>query len=313
MPNQSLRIIFAGTPDFSVPALEALINAGHDVVAVYTQPDRPAGRGRQLKASPIKEVALKNNIHVFQPESLKEKPEQDQIAQLKPDIMIVVAYGLLLPEPVLSIPQFGCLNIHASILPRWRGAAPIQRAILAGDSETGVSIMQMDIGLDTGDVLAVATCAITENETGGSLHDKLAILGTQPLLDVLAQLQSGTVNPVKQDDSQANYAKKLSKEEALIDWGKPAAEIERKIRAFNPWPVAYARMNKENMRIWSATIINSNSDKKPGTVLSCNKEGIDVATGKGIMRIEKLQMPGKRAMTASEFVNAHDISGSILD
>lgn len=312
MPDNNLRIIFAGTPDFSVPALEALINSQHEVIAVYTQPDRPAGRGRKLKASPVKEIALKNNIPVYQPESLKEKSEQDQISQLKPDVMIVVAYGLLLPETILSIPAFGCLNIHASILPRWRGAAPIQRAILGDDKETGVSIMQMDVGLDTGDVLTIATCLIEKNETGGSLHDKLAILGTQPLLDVLEQLQNGSAKPVKQNDNDASYAKKLSKEEALIDWGKQVAEIDRKIRAFNPWPVAFTKLDDKNMRIWSATALDNNSDKKPGTVLSCNKDGVDVATGQGVLRIEKLQMPGGRAMSASEFVNAHDISNVVL-
>ena len=312
MPTKRLRIIFAGTPDFSVPALEALIDSGHEVVAVYTQPDRPAGRGRKLKASPVKEVALKNNISVYQPESLKEKSEQEKIAQLKPDVMVVVAYGLLLPETVLSIPEFGCLNIHASILPRWRGAAPIQRAILEGDSESGISIMQMDIGLDTGDVLTIATCPIEKNETGGSLHDKLAILGTQPLLDVLAQLQNGSVKHVKQKDNDACYAKKLSKEAALIDWNKPVTEIDRMIGAFNPWPVAFTKLNDKNMRIWSATMLDKNSDKKPGTVLSCNKDGLDVATGQGVLHIEKLQMPGGRAMSASEFINAHNISNSVL-
>ena len=312
MPTKRLRIIFAGTPDFSVPALEALIDSGHEVVAVYTQPDRPAGRGRKLKASPVKEVALKNNISIYQPESLKEKSEQEKIAQLKPDLMVVVAYGLLLPETVLSIPEFGCLNIHASILPRWRGAAPIQRAILEGDSESGISIMQMDIGLDTGDVLTIATCPIEKNETGGSLHDKLAMLGAQPLLDVLAQLKNGSVKPVKQKDNDACYAKKLSKEEALIDWNKPVTEIDRMIRAFNPWPVAFTTLDDKNMRIWSATMLDKNSDKKPGTVLSCNKDGLDVATGQGVLHIEKLQMPGGRAMSASEFINAHDISDIIL-
>ncbi len=312
MPAQNLRIIFAGTPDFSVPALETLINSQHEIIAVYTQPDRPAGRGRKLKASPVKKMALKNNIPVYQPESLKEKSEQEKIAQLKPDVMVVVAYGLLLPETVLSIPEFGCLNIHASILPRWRGAAPIQRAILEGDSESGISIMQMDVGLDTGDVLTIATCPIEKNETGGSLHDRLAILGAQPLLDILAQLQDDSVKPVKQNDNDACYAKKLSKEEALIDWSKPVTEIDRMIRAFNPWPIAFTKLDDKNMRIWSATAHNNNNDKTPGTVLNCNKDGIDVATGQGVLHIEKLQMPGGRAMPASEFINAHDISNTIL-
>ena len=312
MSDNSLRIIFAGTPDFSVPALDALINSQHEVIAVYTQPDRPAGRGRKFKASPVKEVALKNNIPVYQPESLKEKSEQEQIIQLKPDVMIVVAYGLLLPEAVLSIPQSGCLNIHASVLPRWRGAAPIQRAILAGDNETGVSIMQMDAGLDTGDVLAIVTCPIEKNETGGSLHDKLATSGTHPLLEVLTQLQNKSITPVKQDNAAACYAKKLSKEEALIDWKSTAEEIDRKIRAFNPWPVAFSRLGDKNMRIWSATVLDNKSDKKTGTILSCHKEGIDVVTGHGMLRITKLQMPGGRAMSASEFINAHDISDTVL-
>ncbi|MDH5436418.1 MAG: methionyl-tRNA formyltransferase [Gammaproteobacteria bacterium] len=312
MPNNSLRIIFAGTPDFSVPALNALIDSQHDVVAVYTQPDRPAGRGRKYKASPVKEVALQNNIPVYQPATLKEKPEQEQIAQLKPDVMVVVAYGLLLPEAVLSIPRLGCLNIHASLLPRWRGAAPIQRAILEGDKESGVCIMQMDIGLDTGDVLAVVTCPIDKNETGGSLHDKLATAGTQPLLDVLEQLQNNSANPVKQDNDAACYAKKLSKEEALIDWGSSAVEIDKKIRAFNPWPVAFTKLDDKNMRIWSATVLDGNSDKKAGTVLNSNKDGIDIATGQGILRITQLQMPGGRAMSASEFINAHNIADTVL-
>jgi len=312
MPDKNLRIIFAGTPDFAAHALKALINSQHEVIAVYTQPDRPSGRGRKLKPGPVKEVALEHNIPVFQPETLKEKTEQQQITDLKPDIMVVIAYGLLLPLAVLNIPRLGCINVHASILPRWRGAAPIQRAVLSGDRISGVSIMQMDEGLDTGDVLATVTCNIEPEETGGSLHDKLAQLGVAPLLSVLEQLQAGNAHPVPQNNNEACYARKLSKDEAQINWDQPAIEIERTIRAFNPWPVAFTRLNNENMRLWSAVALEDSSNSAPGTIIDFSKNGIFVATGKGVLRIDQLQIPGGRAMTAGEFINAHDLTDTVL-
>lgn len=268
----SLRIIFAGTPDFAASALTALINSEHEVVAVYTQPDRPAGRGRKLRASPVKEVALKNTIPVLQPENLKEKETQDELRAFNADVMIVAAYGLILPQVVLDIPRLGCLNIHASLLPRWRGAAPIQRAIAANDKESGITIMQMNAGLDTGDILQLSSCPITDNDSGGDLHDRLAEIGANAILETLQNLQSDTLKPTVQDDSLATYAHKLDKKEALINWQNSAAEIERLIRAFNPWPVAFTYLNDKPLRIWQAQALKQNSDLVAGTVISCNKK-----------------------------------------
>ena len=303
-----MRIVFAGTPDFSVPALDALVAAGHEIAAVYTQPDRPAGRGRKLAASPVKQRALALGIPVEQPQSLKTSDAQSTLRAYEPDVMVVVAYGLLLPQAVLDIPRLGCINIHASLLPRWRGAAPIQRAIAAGDTESGVSIMQMEKGLDTGPVLMERRLPIAAGETGGSLHDKLAGLGGEAIVETLAALEADRVTPQRQDDAQASYAHKLSKAEAEIDWSCPATDIERQVRAFNPWPVAFTHLDGEPLRIWSATANAEAESGDPGRILNASAAGVVVATGKGALCITSLQPAGKRPMSAAQFLNGHPLS-----
>lgn len=312
MMTDALKIIFAGTPEFAVEALQALLQTEHQIVAVYTQPDRPAGRGRKLMASPVKQLALEHGIEVRQPKSLKGEAEQAELAALQADLMVVVAYGLLLPQAVLDAPRLGCINIHASLLPRWRGAAPIQRAILAGDSESGVTIMQMEAGLDTGPMLHILRCPITEDDIGGTLHDRLAGLGAEALLAVLPGLADGSVEAEPQDDSQSNYAKKLDKQEARVDWTQSGKQIDRQVRAFNPWPVAQADFDGKVMRIWECEPLDGDTQAEPGTIVASGREGFDVATGKGLLRIKKLQMPGKRAMDAADFLNAHQVDGVVL-
>ncbi|MBT3012660.1 MAG: methionyl-tRNA formyltransferase [Candidatus Thiodiazotropha endolucinida] len=310
--SEPLKIVFAGTPAFAATALEALLTTHHRVVAVYTQPDRPAGRGRKVQLSPVKEMALANGIEVRQPQTLKDENAQHELAGLNADLMVVVAYGLLLPQAVLDIPRLGCINIHASLLPRWRGAAPIQRALLAGDKESGVTIMQMEAGLDTGPMLYTLRTPIRDDDTGGTLHDRLALLGAQALVTCLPELADGRLQAEIQDERLANYAGKLEKQEGLIDWSRPAAEIDRKVRAFNPWPVAQCRYDDKVMRIWQAQPLNEGCAAKPGEVLRSGKPGIDVATGDGVLRITQLQMPGKRAMSAADFLNAHSMDGVVL-
>ncbi|KNC66021.1 methionyl-tRNA formyltransferase [Pseudoalteromonas ardens] len=299
--SKSLRIVFAGTPDFAAKHLAALIASHHDVVAVYSQPDRPAGRGKKLKASEVKTLALEHDLPVYQPHSLKSDDAQAELAALNADVMVVVAYGLLLPKAILDTPRLGCLNVHGSILPRWRGAAPIQRAIWAGDKETGVTIMQMDEGLDTGDMLHIATCPIDEDETSASLYNKLAALGPDALVATLDKLAAGTLNAEPQDDAQANYAKKLSKEEANIDWQLDALQIERNIRAFNPWPVCYTQMQGQTVKIWQAKVVSQQGT--PGQVLSADKCGITIACGERALTITQLQPQGKKPMSAQDFLN----------
>lgn len=313
-PNKmthSIRIVFAGTPDFSVSPLRALIAAGYPIVGVYTQPDRPSGRGRKLTPSPVKAEALAAHIPVFQPLSLKDRDAQSELAALKPDLMIVVAYGLLLPQSVLDIPRLGCINIHASLLPRWRGAAPIQRAILAGDSETGVGIMRMEAGLDTGPVYLERRLTIEPGDTGGSLHDKLAKLGAEALMTALPGIIDGGLTPTPQDDSKTCYAKKLDKAEAEIDWTRPATEIARQVHAFNPWPVAQSRYEDAILRIWNANPVKGETGS-PGMVMRADRHGIEVATGDGLLRITRLQMPGKKPLSAADFINAYAIQGVTL-
>lgn len=316
MSDQVLKIIFAGTPDFSVAPLKALIDSGHDVVAVYTQPDRPAGRGRKLTPGPVKACALEHGIEVFQPEKLKTAEDQQPLIDLQADLMVVVAYGIILPEVILNAPKLGCINIHASLLPRWRGAAPIQRAILAGDAETGITIMQMDIGLDTGDMLLKTSCNITADDTGSSLHDRLSIMGAEALMDALPGIMKRSLVAEKQDDTQANYAHKLQKSEALIDWEKPARELQRQVHAFNAWPVAQTPIEikgkSQMFRIWRATALEEKTAEQPGKVVRCDKQGIDVATGDGLLRLLEIQMPGKKPMEVKAFVNANNIEGLLL-
>ncbi|KJF92936.1 methionyl-tRNA formyltransferase [Photobacterium angustum] len=302
--SKPLRIVFAGTPDFAARHLAALLSSQHQVVAVYTQPDRPAGRGKKLTASPVKNIALEHDIPVYQPASLRNEEAQQELAAIEADIMVVVAYGLLLPQEVLDTPRLGCINVHGSILPRWRGAAPIQRSIWAGDTETGVTIMQMDIGLDTGDMLKVATLPIEATDTSATMYEKLADLGPDALIDCLSAIANGTAVAVKQDDELANYAKKLSKEEALIDWSMDAAAIERCVRAFNPWPMSYFTVAEQNIKVWQAAVETDNQGKAPGTILSADKQGILVATGNGALRLLSLQPPGKKAMTAADLLNS---------
>ncbi|MDC0610865.1 methionyl-tRNA formyltransferase [Vibrio sp.] len=302
--SQSLRIVFAGTPDFAARHLAALLSSEHEVIAVYTQPDRPAGRGKKLTASPVKNIALEHNLPVFQPENFKSDEAKQALKDLNADIMVVVAYGLLLPKAVLDTPKLGCINVHGSILPRWRGAAPIQRSIWAGDKETGVTIMQMDVGLDTGDMLSIAKTPIMADDTSDSMYQKLAELGPQALISCLDDIASGNISPVKQDDAHANYAQKLSKQEAQIDWNSDAAFIERCVRAFNPWPMSYFQVEDNNVKVWKAHIAPEDTDKQPGTVLRADKSGIAVATGQGVLVLETLQIPGKKALSVQDILNA---------
>ncbi len=302
--SDSLRIIFAGTPDFAARQLAALLAANYNVVGVFTQPDRPAGRGKKLMPSPVKVLAQENGIPVFQPVSLRPAENQQLVAELNADIMVVVAYGLILPKPVLEMPRLGCINVHGSLLPRWRGAAPIQRALWAGDSETGVTIMQMDVGLDTGDMLYKLACPITAEDTSASLYDKLAELGPQGLIKTLEQLATGTAEPEVQDDSLTTHAEKLSKEEAQLDWSLSADQLERCIRAFNPWPVSFFMMDGQPVKVWKASVIDTPVNAEPGTILEADKQGIRVATAHGVLNLLELQPAGKKAMKAQDLLNS---------
>ncbi|EOL9014623.1 methionyl-tRNA formyltransferase [Cronobacter malonaticus] len=302
--SESLRIIFAGTPDFAARHLDALLSSSHQVVGVFTQPDRPAGRGKKLMPGPVKVLAQENDITVFQPKSLRPAENQELVAALNADVMVVVAYGLILPEAVLAMPRLGCINVHGSLLPRWRGAAPIQRSLWAGDAETGVTIMQMDKGLDTGDMLRKLSCPITDDDTSASLYDKLAQLGPQGLLATLEDLAAGRAVPEKQDDVQATYAEKLSKEEARLDWTLSAAQLERCIRAFNPWPVSFFMIDEQPVKVWKASVIHQQSNAAPGTILDAGKQGIQIATTDGILNLEELQPAGKKPMSAQDLLNS---------
>ncbi|PPJ41254.1 MULTISPECIES: methionyl-tRNA formyltransferase [unclassified Pseudoxanthomonas] len=299
-----MRIVFAGTPAFAVPSLRAA-HAQHEVVAVYTQPDRPAGRGRGLTPSPVKLEAIQRGIPVLQPLSLKKKSTQDALREMQPDVMIVVAYGLILPQAVLDIPQYGCWNVHASLLPRWRGAAPIQRAIEAGDDESGVCLMQMEAGLDTGPVLLAQSLEIGAEETGGQLHDRLSDLGAQVLRDALGLLRAGVrLPPHPQPEEGVAYAHKLDKAEAKLDWAQPAEALARKVRAFNPWPVAEAHLAGERLRIHGAVSLDEAHDAAPGTLLGASRQGLDVACGHGVLRLRVVQREGGKAITAADYLNA---------
>lgn len=306
----SYRIIFAGTPEFSVAPLQALLDSEHQVVGVYTQPDRPAGRGRKLTPSPVKQLALSHNLAVFQPESLKTPEAQAELAALNADIMVVVAYGLILPQAVLDTPKLGCLNIHASLLPRWRGAAPIQRAIEMGDPKTGITIMQMDAGLDTGAMLYKLETDIQAHDTAQTLHDRLAPMGSQALLDTLANLNQ--LQPQSQDEHQACYASKLTKAEAEINWTLSAQQIVRRIQAFNPWPMAFTHFDGQPLRILQAQALDGPKHDQPGEMILLEKLGVDVMAGEGLVRITQLQPAGKKPMSAYDFCQARNVIGKTL-
>jgi methionyl-tRNA formyltransferase len=302
--SKPLRIIFAGTPVFAAEILQQLIAAHYEIIAVYTQPDKPAGRGQKLTASPVKQLALQHHIPVFQPKTLREPEAQAQLAALKPDLMVVAAYGLILPQAVLDIPANGCINVHASILPRWRGAAPIQRAIVAGDTETGITIMQMEAGLDTGPMLYKAVCPINDNDNSQTLHDKLAVLGGQALLTALDMLQQGILVAEVQDDTLACYANKIEKAEAMINWQQPATNICQQIRGFNPWPMAQTHIANEIIKIGEAVVIEENTNQLPGTLLQATKHGIDIATSNGIVRLLSLQFSGHKMLPVADILNS---------
>ena len=302
-----LNIIFAGTPDFAAQHLQALIDSPHNVIAVYTQPDKPAGRGKKLQDSPVKQLAEQHQIPVYQPKSLRKPETQAELTALHADVMVVVAYGLILPQAVLDAPTYGCLNVHGSLLPRWRGAAPIQRAIWAGDKQTGVTIMQMDAGLDTGDMLHKVFCDIDLQDTSADLYHKLAEIAPNALIEVLNHLTDGTFIAEPQDGTQSNYAEKLSKEEAKLDWQLSAAQLERNIRAFNPWPMAYLQLtdeqgNPQTLKVYQATVLPSVS-QTPGTIISADKNGIQIATADGVLNLLQLQPAGKKPMSTQDLLN----------
>ncbi|MCV6614366.1 MAG: methionyl-tRNA formyltransferase [Cellvibrionaceae bacterium] len=304
----ALNIVFAGTPDFAAAHLQTLLDSEHTVIATYTQPDRPVGRGKQLQASPVKALAETAAVPVYQPLNFKDASDRAALAALNADIMVVVAYGLLLPQAVLDTPKYGCINVHASLLPRWRGAAPIQRAVEAGDSETGVTIMQMDAGLDTGPMLEVSRCPIDSDETGGSLHDKLLALGGPALLKALAAIEAGTSEAETQPEAGVTYAHKFNKADAALDWQRSATELARIVRAYNPFPVAHCgyidKGKQQRLRIWQAWAVGSKSQLAPGTVTKLDPNGLEVACGdNSALVITQLQLPGKKAMTIKDLLN----------
>lgn len=306
------RVLFAGTPDFALASLKALTDAGIVPRAVLTQPDRPAGRGKRLTQSPVKQFALEQGIEVLQPATLKDPGEAAKLAAFDPDVLIVAAYGLILPQDVLDIPSKGCLNVHASLLPRWRGAAPIQAAILAGDLETGVSLMAMTAGLDCGPVYVEEAIAIGADETAGELHDRLAALGGALLVRHFDAIVSGALQAVAQDDALASYAGKISKQDARLDWQQPADVLHRQVRAYNPVPGAFFLLDETPIKCWRASVVAASDDAAPGEVLAADRDGIVIACGRGALRLESLQRPGKRPVTAREFVTAVPVSGRRL-
>jgi methionyl-tRNA formyltransferase len=303
-----MKIIFAGTPDFAVPSLQMLLASKHEVCAVYTQPDRPAGRGRHRHASPVKELALKSAIPVFQPLTLKTDEDLQLLMSFNADLIVVVAYGMILTQAALDVPRLGCINVHGSLLPRWRGAAPIQRALMAGDEKTGVTIMQIVRKLDAGDMLHKEECIIEANDTASDLHDKLADLGAIGLSKVLAEMEAGTLHAEPQDESLLTYAEKLTKSEAVIDWKQSASAIALKVRGLNAWPVVQTLYQGNVLRIWQAEAIAIDTDLEPGVVI-CHNKNMDVATGKGLLRLHEVQLPGGKRMTAQAFLNAHNVKG----
>lgn len=304
-----MKIIFAGTPEFAVPCLQALLDSEHEVCAVYTQPDRPAGRGRKLQPSPVKALALSAGIPVLQPLTLKTDEDLQQISALNADLMVVVAYGMILTQAVLDVPRLGCINVHASLLPRWRGAAPIQRALMAGDAQSGVTIMQIVRKLDAGDMLHKEICAIEPTDTASTLHDKLSALGAIGLAKVLEQLETGTVRPEVQDETLVTYAEKLEKSEAVIDWTQAATDIARKVRGLNAWPVAQTLYQGKVLRIWQAQALDEDSSGQQSGRVRCADKNMDVATGQGWLRLQEVQLPGGKRMPVQAFLSAHDANG----
>lgn len=300
--TQALRLVFAGTPEFAAEHLKALLDTPHQIVAVYTQPDRPAGRGQKLMPSPVKQLALQHGLPVLQPPTLRDPAAQEELRALAPDLMVVVAYGLILPQAVLDIPRLGCINSHASLLPRWRGAAPIQRAVQAGDAESGVTVMQMEAGLDTGPMLLKVTTPITAGDTGGSLHDRLAQLGPQAVVQAIAGLAAGTLQGEVQDDALATYAHKLNKDEARIDWNRPADELERLVRAFNPWPICHSTLDGQPLKVLAAEPAEGRG--QPGQILDASKDGLTVACGEGALRLTRLQLPGGKPLAFADLYNS---------
>lgn len=300
--TQALRLVFAGTPEFAAEHLKALLNTPHQIVAVYTQPDRPAGRGQKLMPSPVKQLALQHGLPVLQPPTLRDPAAQEELRALAPDLMVVVAYGLILPQVVLDIPRLGCINSHASLLPRWRGAAPIQRAVQAGDAESGVTVMQMEAGLDTGPMLLKVTTPITAGDTGGSLHDRVAQLGPQTVVQAIAGLAAGTLQGEVQDDALATYAHKLNKDEARIDWNRPADELERLVRAFNPWPICHSTLDGQPLKVLAAEPAEGRG--QPGQILDASKDGLTVACGEGALRLTRLQLPGGKPLAFADLYNS---------
>ncbi|TDV59892.1 methionyl-tRNA formyltransferase [Pseudomonas sp. LP_7_YM] len=300
--TEPLRIVFAGTPEFAAEHLKALLDSPYDVIAVYTQPDRPAGRGQKLMPSPVKQLALQQNIPVLQPPTLRAPEAQAELAALKPDLLVVVAYGLILPQAVLDIPRLGCINSHASLLPRWRGAAPIQRAVQAGDAESGVTVMRMEAGLDTGPMLLKVTTSITGEDTGGTLHDRLAGLGPVAVLQAIGGLADGTLEGEVQDDTLATYAHKLNKDEARIDWTRPADELAHLVRAFNPWPICHSTLGGEALKVLTAQVAEMKG--APGTIISASKDGLIVACGQNALRLTRLQLPGGKPLNFTDLFNS---------
>lgn len=302
--SKSLRIVFAGTPAFALPSLEALFQTNHEIVAVYTQPDRPAGRGQKLQTSIIKQWAVEHHLPVYQPLSLRNDEAYKELESLQPDVMIVVAYGLILPQSILSIPKFGCINVHGSLLPRWRGAAPVQYAIHAGDKQTGVTIMQMDVGMDTGDMLTQVSTPITDEDTSESVLHRLSYMAQQPLLETLEHIDD--LKPIKQDEAFVTYAPKINKTDAKINWQQTAKEIHQQIRAYYPWPIAFTQFDSQDIKIHQASIIHQSSNKAPGTIVTINKQSIQVVCGEDILAIQEWQWPNSKKMSVQSFLNGQN-------
>lgn len=303
-----MRVVFMGTPDFAVGTLEKLVEAGHEVVGVVSQPDKPKGRGKNLQPTPVKEAALKHGLTVYQPRRVREEEFQAQLRELAPEAIVVVAFGQIIPKSILEMPKYGCLNVHASLLPKYRGAAPIQWAVIDGEKTSGVTIMQMDDGLDTGDMLAVAEIPLAEDETGGSLFDRLSDLGAQLLVDTLPKLEAGEITPVKQpEESTTDYARMITKADGAIDWSRSAEELERLIRGVIPWPGAFSRLNGKTLKIWKTKILDATSDLEPGQVVAAGKEGLLVQTGQGQLLITDLQLEGKKRMDAAAFLRGYQV------